>query len=185
MPISQRPRHPGQVRQPRKAVNRRRIRDEVGPGAARAHPGHLHVDDSRIGLAHGLVAHVPTSHHPGGKVVDHNVCGVRETTSQRTAFLMPHVQRDRALVAVPHEVVGRIVATSPLSGGRHDLHDIRAHVGEHARGERPRKDMGQVQYPHVLQRSHGRFVQPISDSTASVSEPTSPYGPIFQGVSLK
>ena len=174
----------GQVGEPGQGVDGRGVGDEVGPRPVAAHAGHLHVDDPRVVLAHRVVADAPTVEHADREVVDDHVRGSAQPPAERSRFLVRHVQGQRALVAVPHQVIGRFGPVRAAAGDGVDLHHVGADVREHPGGERSRQDVAEVEDPHAVEGLHASPSQPISSRTASVSLPAAPWGPRAQGVSL-
>ena len=146
-------RHPGEVGETRQRVNGWRVGDELAPRAAVAHAGHLHVDDAAVAWADGVVADSPALQDADGEVVDHHVGLVAQTLGDGASLFVRHVQRQSALVAVPHDVVDAIGRVRPGANGGVHLHHVGAQVREDAGGERPRQDMGKVQDANAGERS--------------------------------
>ena len=105
-----------------------------------------------LGLAE-LTASYPTPQHADRKVVDHHIGGFAQLLADRPALVPGHVQRQRTLVAVPHEVVSAVRAIGAGAHRRVDLDDVGTEIAEDARGERAGKYVREVQDAQALERA--------------------------------
>jgi hypothetical protein len=133
-------------------------------GAALAEARDRAVDDARVDLGHGVVVDLEAMLHVGTIVFDDDVGLGRELHEDLVAFLALEVERHRLLVAMQVlEVEAMAVAAHRIGlavGGRLDLDDVRAPVGELAHGRRPGAMRREVENGDVGkgQGGHGRFL---------------------------
>ena len=150
---------PGQAHQPGD-----RLHDQVVAGqrgaAAGAEAGDRGVDDARVGRRHRVVVEPEAGQPAGAEVLQQDVGPAGQLAGQRGVLLVLEVERDRALVAVDAEVVGRdavpdrrhpgagVVAARALH-----LDHLGAEVGQQHRRVRPGEDPGEVGDQQAAQRA--------------------------------
>jgi hypothetical protein len=68
---------------------------------------------------------------------------------------------------MPHVVLG--FEHAPGASPSLDAQDVRAHVGQHLRAERPRPDASHFDNPYSLKRPHRYLLVCCGDSTCRIS----------------
>jgi hypothetical protein len=133
------------------------LRDQVkaaaaGMGTVIAEPGELGVDQPWKLLVQRLEAQPDAGHHGRTIVLDQHVHIGDELEKQCPSFPLLVVKSNALLIAVDVTEVSVALAAVAPSAGRiplprpFQLDDLRAHIGEDHRAERPRHVLGQVQH---------------------------------------
>ena len=118
-------------------------------------------EKNEAGIVRGepLPAEARAVHHAGAEVLDQDVRLARERAHELGAALGLQVDAHVALAGVLLNVEARqSVAHDPeqarhVSGGRLDLDDVCAEVGEQASGERPGDEARQIDDPQSFERA--------------------------------
>ena len=121
--------------------------------------------ETRRGLRSRSVVAVeaPRGHQAGAEGLDQHVGALAERARELAVAVVREVERDRALVAVEPEVVGRIVAVPRRAPGARvvaaagalDLDHVGAEVAERHRRERAREHAREVGDEQPVERSGG------------------------------
>jgi hypothetical protein len=110
-------------------------------------------------------------------VVDHDVGVAHEVLDHGTALFGREPHTDRALAAVESDEVQRLVAREVRAhrprvvGMRRILHleHVRAEVGEHEPGVRPRQEVAELEDPNAVERSAHAAPGSLASTSASAS----------------
>ena len=131
-------------------------RGTLGPAAETADRG---VHDGRVGGRDGVVVELEAGQAARLEVLDEHVGAPRELVRRGQVAGIAQVERDRALVAVDAEVIGRdavpdrrLPGAGVVAARALDLDHFRAHVGQQHRRVRPGQDPGEVRHQQPGQR---------------------------------
>ena len=145
-----------------------RLREEVvaGQRARLVRPGperrHRARHQARVGRAQRLAVQAPARHQPRPEGLDQHVGARGQPARQLEVARVAEVERERALVAVEPEVVGRLAlaprraprARVVAAVGALDLDHVGAEVAEQHRRERPGEHAREVGHEDAVERSH-------------------------------
>ena len=145
-----------------------RLQQQVVAGQARGALGGAERGDrarhkARVALAQRVAAEPPRGHQAGAEGLDQHVGALAERPRQLAVAVVDEVERDRALVAVEAEVVGRVLAVPRRSPGARvvaaagalDLDHVGPEVAERHRRERAREHAREVGDEQPVERSGG------------------------------
>ncbi len=138
----------------------------VGGGPRRAVAGDREVDERRVQLAQDVVIEAEAGEATRPEVLDEDVAAGQQAAQHLGTVGLVQVERDRALVAVDREVVGRgprvvggvadpgwAPATGRIALGRLDLDDVGAEIAEEHRAVRAGEDRRRVDDPQAGERT--------------------------------
>src|SRR5690606_21504656 len=130
--------------------------------------GDLEIDHARIERRERLVVDPQLLRRAASEALQHHVGLAREAVRDRHALGRLQVQRNAALVVVDRQEDRRfaLVLRQPAArvvpdAGWLDLDDVGAQLAQVLGAERARQNLGEIEDPDVLERSHGmRLVGP-------------------------
>ena len=139
---------------------------DVVPGLRSARPalavaGDRAIDQPRIDLAQRPGPETEPRHHAGPELLDQNVGALDQRHQPGAVGFVLEIEHQALLAAVEHgehralAVEARLVAAHVLAARPLDLDHLRARLGEHQGGERPRQERGEVEHQDVGERLHG------------------------------
>ncbi len=151
----------------------------VGVRTGGSVPADRHVDHARVARLDVVVAEAQPVHDAGPEVLDHHVGARHELGDQAAPLVGGRVDADPPL---PTVVVQQQRTEAPTRERAQpedvaqprwlDLHDVGALLRQHHRGQRPRRQLAQVDDPHPLQRlAHARNPLRPTGSTTGVASP--------------
>jgi len=127
------------------------------PGAFLVRPGlavtaDRHINQLWIDRFQRFITQAQTLHHPGAKLLEHDVVFAQQLLDDLQRFGLFQIQRQTALVAVQISVAGRDTAIMRRqhpqqihTGWRFDAQHLGAHVRQQQRGERPRQQGREIE----------------------------------------
>ena len=131
----------------------------VGVRTGGSVPADRHVDHARVARLDVVVAEAEPVHDAGPEVLHHHIGARHELGDQAAPLVGGRVDADPPL---PPVVVQQQRAEAPAreraqpedvaQPRRLDLHDVGALLRQHHRGQRPRRQLAQIDDPHPLQR---------------------------------
>ena len=132
----------------------------VWPGAAK--PRYAAIDQRRFQLPQLPIAQPQPRHHPRPKILHHHIGPCRQPAKNRLPPLVPQVQRQTPLVPIQRQKPRR----RPAGGQTRphppriipalrllNLDNIRPHIRQQHRADRPRHYLRQIQRHHPIQRT--------------------------------
>ena len=123
------------------------------------------IDEPRIELAQFFIAQSKSCSDAGRIVFKENICTFCESLENFPSLIFLDINGETAFVAVQPDVSGRqsfhdrIPRSDNIADTRSlDLDYFRAHVGQQARGKRPRQNLLESQDLHSIQRTMGFII---------------------------